>query len=339
MTTNENEELVLAVATAMATGGRRCQLVEKANVDGSFAGINAHISAAERKQAYLVIEDSFGRGLSIITMHGAEYPAILRAIDTPPPVLFVRSQAAAPLAQLSCVGVVGTRAASVYMCEIASEIGRDLATAGCCVVSGLALGIDGAAHRGALRAQAECPTIAVLAHGLDRVYPPSHEGLARQIVERGGCLLSEYPPGVEPMKHHFLARNRIIAGLSRGIVVVEAGARSGSLVTAQFAADYGRDVFVLKSDRGDEGNSGGICMIEQGALEVRSAADVLREYGICTQSARTEFSWIEVDVVEFAEANRYSQVELLEMEIAGQIQRVSGNRVRIRKDRAAVTKS
>lgn len=339
MIKKESDELVLAVATAMATGVRRCQLVAKAQADGSFMGISAHISAAERTRAVLTIEDSLAQGLTIVTIWSADYPEVLRAIDAPPPVLFVRSKGATSLAQLLCIGVVGTRAASVDMCQRASDTAQDLALAGCTIVSGLALGIDGAAHRGALRAPRQCSTVAVLAHGLDRVYPPSHEGLARQIVDQGGCLISEYPPSTEPMKHHFLARNRIIAGLSQGIVVVEAGARSGSLVTAQFAADYGRDVFVLATQADDARNSGGISMIEQGALAICSAADVLREYGIHSAAEQAGCSWIEVDVTEFAEANRYSRAQLLEMEIAGEIIRLSGNRARIREDRALLTKN
>jgi DNA processing protein len=185
-----------------------------------------------------------------------------------------------------CLGVVGTRSASIAVCQHASEIARELADAGFAVVSGLALGVDGAAHRGALAAQSQTPTIAVLAHGLDSVYPASHQGLAREILRHGGVLISEYPPGAPPLKHQFLARNRIIAGLSRGVIVVQAGKRSGSLVTAQCAVDFGRDVFIVAGDEADERWSGGRDMLEQGAMPITTAADVLREYGFTSDHAR-----------------------------------------------------
>jgi len=338
MSNADNEELAIAVALTLMSGARRAQIVAQALSQGSFVSIAGHVSVAERRMALRALEDSHTQDLWIVPLFSSDYPATLRVIDTPPPVLFVRSQRPAPLRQCSCIGVVGTRAASVDMCQMASEMARDLALAGCAIVSGLALGIDGAAHRGALLASVECPTCAVLAHGLDRVYPPSHQALARQIVDRGGCLISEYPPGTEPMKHHFLARNRIIAGLSRGIIVVEAGERSGSLVTAQFAADYGRDVFVLTSRSSNARNAGGISMIEQGAQAIYSAADVLHEYGIVAPTHQFGGTWTEVDANEFVKAHGYSHAQLLELEISGEVVRLSGNRVRVHESHVRVTK-
>jgi DNA processing protein len=215
------------------------------------------------------------------------------------------------------------------MCHVASELGQQLAQGGVTVVSGLALGIDGAAHRGSLASSSVLPTIGVLAHGLERIYPPSHEGLARQIVESGGALVSEYPPGTEPMKHHFLARNRIIAGLSRGVVVVEAGVRSGSLVTAQFAADFGRDVFVVTQSEVGDRNAGGDSMIEQGAHPIRSAAEVLREYGLVRSENESEGSWRFVGLSDFVRESNLSASQLLQMEIEGTLVRLSGNMIRV----------
>ena len=167
-------------------------------------------------------------------------------------------------------------------------------------MSGLALGVDGAAHRGALTATCGCPTIAVLAHGLDRVYPSSHSQLADSIVHQGGALVSEYPPGIEPLKHHFLERNRIIAGLSLGVVVVQAGERSGSLVTANYAADFGRDVFVLEGADGDSGFSGGARLIEDGAIPIAGAREVLEEYGVQNEAPVTgcASTWQTLSVAE-----------------------------------------
>jgi DNA processing protein len=207
-----------------------------------------------------------------------------------------------------------------------------LAHAGLTVISGLALGIDGAAHRGALQSGISCPTVAVLAHGLDRVYPPTHSGLARQILDAGGMLLSEYAPYIDPMKHHFLARNRIIAGLSRGVVVIEAGARSGSLVTANFAADYGRDVFVLSaSDRDPDRRQGCQSLIEQGAIPITSAGDVLREYGLAAEQETKPIKqrWETMSVEAFIERSKISVGELLKRELAGQVVRLPGNQVRV----------
>jgi DNA processing protein len=170
----------------------------------------------------------------------------------------------------------------------------------------------------------------VLAHGLDRVYPSSHQGLARQIVAAGGLLVSEYPPGTEPLKHHFLARNRIIAGLSRGVVIVQAGARSGSLVTAQFAADFGRDVFIVSPEEGDERYAGGGVMLEQGAIAISSAREVLSEYGMKGDFACESIAEVEMPINEAMLKLGLSHSDLLEKELRGEITRLQGNRVRFR---------
>ena len=235
-------------------------------------------------------------------------------------------------ADLVAARVTIERSASIDVCRRATEIAKDIAAAGITVVSGLALGIDGAAHRGALDSKIECATIAVLAHGLDRVYPPSHLGLAREIVSSGGIIISEYAPGVEPLKHHFLARNRIIAGLSRGVLVVQAGARSGSLVTANFAADYGRDVFVFDDNVPGDASSGGSSLIDQGAIAVRSARDILAEYGLAQSSEifSDESAWTTTTLETFLNVTKLSSSELLKLELAGLLIRLPGNQVRVR---------
>jgi DNA processing protein len=163
------------------------------------------------------------------------------------------------------------------------------------------------------------------------VYPPTHIGLAREILDAGGIIVSEYPPGVEPMKHHFLARNRIIAGLSRGVLVVQAGARSGSLVTANFAADYGRDVFVLEGSPEEERSMGGASLIEQGAVSISSAAEILREYNLeCADGSRSESSaWTTMSLDSFLTVTSLSLGEILRLELEGRLIRLPGNQIRV----------
>jgi DNA processing protein len=144
-------------------------------------------------------------------------------------------------------------------------------------------------------------------------------------------IVSEYAPGVEPMKHHFLARNRIIAGLSRGVVVVQAGARSGSLVTANFAADYGRDVFVVSNSESQEERLGGEKLIDQGAIAIRSARDVLREYNLLPSDSEQveDGEWLTMTVDSFLAITELSAGMLLKLELEGRVARVSGNRIMV----------
>ena len=204
------------------------------------------------------------------------YPALLAELHDPPSRLFVRG-AALELLSGPAVALVGSRSCSPYGAQVARMLGRDLASAGVAVVSGLARGIDGEAHRGALEAGG--PTVAVLGCGIDREYPRSHAGLARRIGERG-LVVSEYPPGVEPAPWRFPARNRIIAGLSLATVVVEARERSGALITADFALELGRDVFAVPGEITATLSAGTNDLLRQGAAPLLGAADVLDALGI-----------------------------------------------------------
>lgn len=275
-----DEEQIVAIAVGQMRASSRFQIVSQVMQGARFADLADYVPVPIRSQARKILTECAETGISVWPLTCPEYPAHLRHIADPPSALYI-SHRGGPLAiSQSTIAVVGRRAATVHSCLIASALAQELADAGVTIVSGLALGIDGAAHRGALQSELSCPTVAVLAHGLDRTYPPSHAGLARQILAAGGALISEYPPGVQPMRHHFLARNRIIAGLSRGVVVMQAGARSGSLVTAQCAADYGRDVFVLETGGDLEERAGCEELLAQGAIAVQSAKDVLAEYGL-----------------------------------------------------------
>ena len=175
----------------------------------------------------------------------AAYPGLLAEIHDPPPQLFVRGSAADEILGRAAVAVVGARACSSYGRSVARSLARELAAAGLVVVSGMARGIDGEAHRGALDAGGV--TIAVLGCGIDRDYPAAHSDLARRICEQG-LIVSEYEPGVEPAPWRFPARNRIIAGLCSVAVVVEARERSGALITADFALEEGRDVLAVPGE-------------------------------------------------------------------------------------------
>ncbi len=324
-------ELLFAVAVGQFKESKRYQATQAVVASSSFKVVESLLSRVELERAREIVALCGELNLEVWPITSARYPLQLREISAPPPVIYVHTLYPEQELPVQAVGVVGTRAASVETCHKTSELSASLARAGLTVVSGLALGIDGAAHRGALQSGLNCPTIAVLAHGLDRVYPPSHIGLAREILDAGGAIVSEYAPGVEPMKHHFLARNRIIAGLSRGVVVVQAGARSGSLVTANFAADYGRDVFVVEGVHGEEQGLGGAALIEQGAIAISSAGDVLNEYGLASVCAQDSDSslWSTMSLDSFIAVTELSPGEVLRLELEGRLERLPGNQVRV----------
>ena len=208
------------------------------------------------------------RGLRVLTRADAGFPDSLRAIYDPPAALYCRGdfEDGAP-----SIALVGSRRATPSGKIVAAEMAAELAAAGVTVVSGLARGIDGAAHRGALRTG---KTWAVLGNGLDQIYPPEHRKLAEDIV-RDGAVLSEYPPGTPPKPLHFPARNRLISGLSQAVVIVEAAARSGALITADFALEHGREVFAVPGPVRSRASVGCHRLLQQGAGLVTGAADVI----------------------------------------------------------------
>ena len=205
-----------------------------------------------------------------------DFPEPLRHIPDPPLALYYRG--ALQPRQRAWVAVVGARTATRRGMQIAETIGRDLARNGATVVSGLARGIDGAAHRGALAAETG-GAWAILGSGLLDVYPWQHKGLAERVVESGGAVLSEYAPHEAPFKGHFPERNRLISGLSEGVVVVEASRRSGSLITARMAGEQGRDVMAVPGPVSSPLSAGCHWLIKQGAALVEDADDVLAELG------------------------------------------------------------
>ena len=210
-----------------------------------------------------------------LLVHGDPgYPHALIDIPDAPPVLWAKGDVT--LLNRPAIGMVGARNASSLGMRMARRLGQGLSEAGMTVVSGLARGIDTAAHEAAL--DAEGRTIAVMAGGIDVIYPAENDALARMIDDRG-CRISEHPPGLEPQARHFPLRNRIVAGLSRAVIVVEAAAKSGSLITARAALDYGREVMAVPGHPFDARASGCNMLIRDGAVLVRGVQDVLEALG------------------------------------------------------------
>jgi DNA processing protein len=260
-------ELVVA-AFAAATGSH----VLERPTSGRFAAFaRGFDETAER--ARLATE-----GLRFVGRSEAVYPPLLHAIHDPPPGLFVRGAAELDVLSRTAVAVVGARACSPYGRHVARLLGRDLAAAGLVVVSGLARGVDGEAHRGALESRGV--TVAVLGCGIDRDYPAAHAELAARIVAGGGLIVSEYAQGVEPAPWRFPARNRIVAGLAVATVVVEARERSGALITADFALEEGREVFVVPGEITSALSAGSNALLRLGATPLLAVDDVLSALGV-----------------------------------------------------------
>ena len=311
-------------------GGRVPRLASRAAIEREIA----EVAAIGGRYLFL------GQGL---------YPPLLAELETAPPALIVKGHPS--LLDRPAVAIVGARNASAAACRFARTLARALGEAGIAIVSGLARGIDSAAHDGSL----ETGTIAVVAGGVDIVYPPENEARQRAIGERG-LIVSEQPPGVEPRSRHFPSRNRIIAGLAHGTVVVEAAPRSGSLITARFAAEAGREVMAVPGSPLDPRAQGCNQLIREGATLIQSADDVLeaispsrirpfrqpeRDYGEPQVPAEADDAQREsvaallnttpvpVDelVRQSALAPAIVQTVLLELELAGRLERHAGGRV------------
>ena len=281
---------------------------------------------------------------------GADYPLLLAESDGAPPILTVRGDAA--LAARPCIAIVGARNASAAAVKLSRDFAQGLAEAGFTVVSGLARGIDGAAHRGALAVAGA--TVGVIASGIDIAYPPEHGELQEEVAARG-LLIAEQPPGTEPLARHFPSRNRIIAGLAAGTLVVEAAPKSGSLITARLAGEMGREVMAIPGSPLDSRSQGCNQLIRDGAVLVQSAADVIELLSGFDGTARSTFredvpDWlpqeslsdepaeiadllttapVAVDelIRQSGESSAAVQLALLELEIAGRLVRHAGGRV------------
>ena len=303
----------------------------------SEARVSAELAAARAAGARYLFHDA------------ADYPAALAALDTAPPILIWRGDLA--LGARPAVAIVGARNASAAAVKLARQFAGELAAAGFAIVSGLARGIDGAAHRAALSGG----TIGVIASGIDVAYPPEHADLQEAIANQG-LLLAEQPPGTEPLARHFPSRNRIIAGLAVGTLVVEAAPKSGSLITARLAGEAGREVMAVPGSPLEPRSQGCNQLIREGAVLVQSAADVIELVSDFVGQPRSTFrehpaefdllpddlghspadvasllttAPIGVDelIRQSGEGTAAVQLALLEFELAGQLVRHAGGRV------------
>lgn len=281
-------------------------------------------------------------GLALVARGDDDYPPLLAAIPDAPIALFVSGRR--ETLRVESIAVVGARRCSAAALTAAYAFGRDLSLAGLCIVSGLARGVDAAAHRGAL--ESGRPTVAVLGAGHDHVYPAQHRGLAAEIAACG-AVVSEYPPGTRPRKQNFPERNRIVSGLARAVVLIEAGERSGSLITARLALEQGRDVLAVPGSPETGRSRGCHRLIQSGAALVEDARDALDWLGIPipmpieqAQDASTPdlVRWLSGDVVTAIDAlversgwpvERVLET-LVELELAGFVMPLDGGYIRVR---------
>jgi DNA processing protein len=285
-------------------------------------------------------------GASVVAIDDEQYPPLLREIHDPPALLYVRGDTSVlPDAQLA---VVGSRRASPAALRVAELLSGQLAGAGLHICSGMAIGIDGAAHRGALAAGGR--SVAVIATGIDRVYPHRHRSLAAQL-EQYGCMVTEFPPGTPPKRQNFPQRNRLISGMSLGVLVIEAALPSGSLITAGAALEQGREVFALPWSMLHEGGRGCLQLIRDGAKMVLAVEDILDELAPLyrLQQASVEsptgyaveshaswllnfvgFETVTLDDLVRRSARPVAQVlgELSVLELGGQVTRMAGGYIR-----------
>jgi DNA processing protein len=287
-------------------------------------------------RAASALERAAARAIHMIPLDDAAYPVMLAAIADPPPMLWVRGIVAA--LHGTAVAIVGSRAGSPYGLSVAEQLASDLAGRGVVIVSGLARGVDSAAHRGALAGGGI--TNGALGCGADIVYPSEHTSLAADVV-REGALVSELAPGTPPQAHFFPRRNRIISGLSRAVIVIEAGEKSGSLITARCALEQGRDVLAVPGNVLNGRNKGGHALLRDGAKIVETADDILEELGMCPagQASVTRGSDPVLASLEAGEGSSVDDISertglpaasllprLFELELKGALRRASGGR-------------
>lgn len=301
----------------------------------SVGAVSALRSGVARQEARAQWQRAAELGLRIVGLHESDYPERLARIYDPPPVLFVRGRLVREEGERA-VAVVGSRAATPSGLAFARALARDLARAGITVVSGLARGIDTAAHRGALEGGGR--TVAVLGSGHGRLYPPENTSLAAQIVAAGGAVVSEFALDTGPWKVNFPRRNRVIAGWGRGVIVVEAAEKSGALITARLAWEEGRDVMAVPGHPAVAAAAGTNALLRDGAAVIRDAGDVLDELHLAVPD--TEEAPPEDDVLaalrrdapstidDIARRSGRDLVELLprlgELELADRVRRLPG---------------
>ena len=287
-----------------------------AQVDGLTDEGKAALSDKDLTEAEKILRDCRRENLGILTYQDAAYPSRLKNIPDPPLVFYYKGRLpdfdGSPL-----IGVVGTRKASAYGMNAAKKLGYQIARCGGIVVSGMAYGIDGMATRGALTAGT--PAVGILGCGADVVYPPSNRGLFAD-MEQYGCLMSEFIPGTPPIGYNFPKRNRIISGLSCGVLVVEAPERSGALITAQAALDQGRDVFVVPGNIDVDTFVGSNRLLRDGAMAVSSGWDILSEYEAQFPDKITRFDSSMLRIVDDGNREFDAQTEKIQPKVAQKAQ-------------------
>jgi len=264
------------------------------DVEGLFSAGNAELSQRlGQKIADLIIEarsqytvegeiDKLQKlNIGYMTMYDKNYPPLLKETPDCPAILYIRGNIEA--LKMPGVAVVGSRKFTQYGKKVAYNLSKNMADAGLSIISGLALGIDAVAHKAALDAGGI--TIGALGCGLDKIYPATNFALGREILEKRGAVVSEFPPGTPPLVHHFPQRNRIIAGLSLGTLVVEAAEESGALITAYCALDYNREVFAVPGNIDSDTSKGANILIQKGAKMVTKAEDIFEEFDIKVKKA------------------------------------------------------
>lgn len=278
--------IYVALSTDLTIGPKTVQKL--LNQFGSIESVWEHsnnqriVQLRSHIDPYDVYQSVSNRNIKVVSWEEDSYPAILHEIPDAPYVLYIKGQISQDFWGLA---VVGARKCTSYGQRVAHELTQALATVPISIISGLALGIDSIAHRACLDAHGV--TVAVLAGGLDRIYPTVHVALANKIIDQGGALISEYPPGVPSLPHHFPIRNRIIAGLSKGVIIIEATLKSGSLLTAKAAVEYNREVFVVPHSIYSASGQGPLNLLKMGAKLVTDAQDILDDLGMDKASSIT----------------------------------------------------
>lgn len=298
-----------------------------------------------------LLEQCVSRDIQLLTITREDYPRLLREISSPPPLLFYQGNRT--LLELPQIAIVGSRQATVSGLNHAEMFARELAASGITITSGLAAGIDAAAHRGAIRTG---KTIAVMGTGLDLVYPKRHSQLRQQILDAEGALVSEFLPGTPPQAKNFPRRNRIISGLSMGVLVIEAAVKSGSLISARYALQQGREVFALPGSIHNPQSRGCHQLIREGATLVETTDQIMAELGgfialksqqlapagsVTSQPEISEiercvlnalgFDPMDIDTLVFRSALPITQINqaLLNLELAGQVALQDGRITRL----------
>ncbi len=339
-----NEDLIESGVRAILSADRSYQL--PSITEENLEQLRASRPFREAKEKLIWLDK---RGIGVLGLQDRRYPELLKRIYDPPKLLYYRGRVEL-LGTAPAIAVVGSRTADPIGLKTAREISSELAHRGNCVVSGLALGIDAAAHQGVLGATASgALTIAVLGNGLSRIYPSSNARLAEELLEAGALIISQFDYEVPPYPANFLNRNRVIAGLSYGVLIVQAALRSGSLVTARYALEEGREVMAIPGSIYEKRHSGCLELLRNGATLVRSVDDILealpdlrstRMAPMADAGARLPTALLRIvqklrdceslAISEFVDkdcSRMDVEASILELELSGALERLPGNRV------------